>query len=41
MTRASYERGSLSAHIASTKRDVQQLKLYVDGVLAELLEIHR
>lgn len=40
VTRASYERGSLSAHIASSARDVRQLKMYVDSVLAELLEIH-
>jgi hypothetical protein len=40
VTRASYERGNLSAHIASTEREVRQLKMYVDSVLAELLEIH-
>jgi hypothetical protein len=40
VTRASYERGSLSAHIASNAREVRQLKMYVDSVLAELLEIH-
>ncbi len=40
VTRASFERGNLSAHIASTEREVRQLKMYVDSVLAELLEIH-
>jgi hypothetical protein len=40
VTRASFERGNLSAHIASTEREVKQLKMYVDSVLAELLEIH-
>jgi Predicted pPIWI-associating nuclease len=41
LTRSVYERGSLSAHVASPRSEVQQLKLYVDGVLAELLEVHR
>lgn len=40
VTRASFERGNLSAHIASTGQEVRQLKMYVDSVLAELLEIH-
>jgi hypothetical protein len=40
VTRASFERGNLSAHIASTEQEVRQLKMYVDSVLAELLEIH-
>jgi hypothetical protein len=40
VTRASYERGNLSAHIASTGQEVRQLKMYVDSVLGELLEIH-
>jgi len=41
LARSVYDRGSLSSHVVSTRREVQQLKLYVDGVLAELLEIHR
>jgi hypothetical protein len=41
LARASYERTSLSAHIATAKREVRQLKMYTDSVLAELLEIHR
>lgn len=40
VTRASFERGNLSAHIASTGQEVRQLKMYVDSVLGELLEIH-
>ncbi len=40
VTRASFDRGSLSAHIASSGREVRQLKMYVDSVLAELLEVH-
>jgi hypothetical protein len=41
LARSTYERGSVSAHVASARREVQQVKMYVDGVLAELLEIHR
>jgi len=40
VTRASFDRGNLSAHIASSGKEVRQLKMYVDSVLAELLEIH-
>ncbi|MFL5872739.1 MAG: hypothetical protein ACJ75T_04565 [Solirubrobacterales bacterium] len=40
VTRASFDRGNLSTHIASSGREVRQLKMYVDSVLAELLEIH-
>lgn len=40
VTRSSFERGNLSAHIASTGQEVRQLKMYVDSVLGELLEIH-
>lgn len=40
LTRASYERSSVAVHIASTRKDVLQMKMYVDSVLAELLEIH-
>jgi hypothetical protein len=40
LTRASYERSSLSTHIASTENEVRQLKMYVDSVLAELLQVH-
>jgi hypothetical protein len=40
VTRASFERGNLSAHIASTEQEVRRLKMYVDSVLADLLEIH-
>lgn len=41
LARSVYDRGSLAAHVISTRREVQQLKLYADGILAELLEIHR
>jgi hypothetical protein len=40
VTRASFERGNLSTHIASSEKEVRQLKMYVDSVLSELLEIH-
>lgn len=40
ITRSTYTRGSMSAHGASSPQEVRQLKMYVDAVLAELLEIH-
>lgn len=40
LTRAVYNRGSLHLHVAPTKDKVLQLKMYVDTVLAELLELH-
>lgn len=40
LTRSTYERGSISAHIAAARTEISQLKMYVDSVLAELLEIH-
>lgn len=36
-TRATYERSSISAHIASEKGEVQQIKLYANAILVELL----
>lgn len=41
LTRSVYVRGSISTHVTSPREEVQQLKLYVDSVLGELLEIHR
>jgi len=41
VTRSTYERTNVSAHVASVRQEVLQLKMYVDTVLAELLEIHR
>jgi hypothetical protein len=41
VARASYQRGSLATHVASTEHEVRQLKMYVDSVLAELLQVHR
>jgi len=40
LARASYDRGSIATHVASTEHEVRQLKMYVDSVLAELLQVH-
>jgi hypothetical protein len=40
VARSVYVRGSISTHVASPLEEVRQLKLYVDGVLGELLAIH-
>lgn len=40
LARASYDRGSIATHVASTENEVRQLKMYVDSVLAELLQVH-
>jgi hypothetical protein len=40
IARSTYTRGSISAHGSATATEVRQLKMYVDAVLAELLEIH-
>jgi Predicted pPIWI-associating nuclease len=40
LARSSYDRGSIATHVASTESDVRQLKMYVDSVLAELLQVH-
>jgi Predicted pPIWI-associating nuclease len=41
LTRSAYNRSSLSTHVSTDRGEVRQMKMYVDGVLAELLEIHR
>lgn len=41
VARSTYERSNLSTHTATARREVQQMKMYVDSVLAELLEIHK
>jgi hypothetical protein len=41
LTRSVYQRSSISAHVTTTKTEVLQMKMYVDGVLAELLQVHR
>jgi hypothetical protein len=41
LTRAAYNRSSLSTHVSGNRSEVLQMKMYIDSVLAELLEIHR
>ena len=41
LTRSTYNRSSISAHVSTARSELRQLKMYVDSVLAELLEIHR
>ncbi|HKW29334.1 MAG TPA: hypothetical protein VJT54_08370 [Verrucomicrobiae bacterium] len=41
LARSVYERSSISSHVTTSRGEVIQIKMYVDTVLAELLEIHR
>ena len=41
LTRSTYDRSSLSAHVTTARQEVEQMKMYIDSVLAELLEIHK
>ncbi len=41
LARSVYDRGSLSTHVATTRREVLTFKGYADAVLADLLEIHK
>ncbi len=41
LARSVYTRGSVSTHVATTREEVLTIKPYVDGVLAELLQVHR
>lgn len=41
LARSVYERSSISSHVTTSKSEVTQIKMYVDTVLAELLEIHK
>jgi uncharacterized membrane protein len=40
LARAIYDRTSISTHIATTRAETMQLRMYVETLLAELLEIH-
>lgn len=40
ISRSAYTRGSKDAHSVSSAPEVRQLKMYVDAVLGEFLEIH-
>jgi len=39
VTRSTYVRGSVATHVPTSARNVRELKLYADAVLAELLEV--
>jgi hypothetical protein len=39
LTRATYTLGSVAVHVGTTRRDVAQLKRYVETVLSDLLEL--
>ena len=41
LARSVYTRGSLSTHMATSREEVLQLKMYADSILAELLQVHR
>jgi hypothetical protein len=41
LARSIYERSSLSTHVATARQELEQVKMYIDIVLIELLEIHR
>jgi hypothetical protein len=41
IARSAYTRGAISAHTPTSATEVRQMKMYVDAVLAELLEVHR
>ena len=41
ITRSAYGRGSKHAHTSSSLAEVQQLKMWIDAALGELLRIHR
>jgi len=40
IARSAYSRGAMSAHASTSATEVRQMKMYVDAVLAELLEVH-
>jgi hypothetical protein len=41
LTRAVYDRSSMSTHASTARAELLTVKMYVDTVLAELLSIHR
>jgi hypothetical protein len=41
IVRSTYQRGNVGTHVAAIRGEILQLKMYVDTVLAELLQIHR
>lgn len=40
LARSTYTRSSISTHVATTRGEVMTMKMYVDTVLSELLQIH-
>jgi hypothetical protein len=40
LSRAIYDRTSLSSHVATSRAETMQIRMYVETLLAELLEIH-
>jgi hypothetical protein len=40
LARSTYQRGSVSTHIATTSKEIRNLKRYIDALLAELLEVN-
>jgi len=40
IVRSTYQRGNVGTHVSTIRGEVVQLKMYVDTVLAELLQIH-
>ncbi len=41
LARSTYNRGSITAHTSGELAELKQLKMYVDTILCELLEIHK
>ncbi len=41
IARSTYTRGAISAHTSTSATEVRQMKMYIDAVMAELLEVHR
>ena len=39
LARSTYERSAISTHIATSKQEVRKIKMYLDSILVELLEI--
>ena len=39
MARSVYEKSSISTHVMTDKHEVARIKMFVDGVLVELLQI--
>jgi len=40
LARSAYSRSALSTHVANTRAEVRQFKMYLDSVLSDLLQLH-